>query len=83
MGYIREELGIKSVTGLTKWFKSELIKREKTVEIDCVKVDRYIYVYWAVNNKLHKYEIPAPVVYVIKEESLDRAIEQIISSLQL
>lgn len=45
MGYASEELGIKSVTGLTKWFKAELIKRGKTVEIDCAKVDRYIYVY--------------------------------------
>lgn len=76
MSKFLDEMEIKSVKSLQKWFKTELAKHGITnIQLECVKVDSYVYVFWAHNNKLLKYEIPACVIYVIQEEDLMNAIQ--------
>ena len=67
-----EEIGIKSTQTLVKHIKEHL-----NVEVDAVKVANSIRIFWAVDNTLHKYDIKASVIYVIKIEQLEEAMAEI------
>lgn len=58
-----DEIGIKSVKSLNKWFRNELNKQGKVVDLECVKVDDYVYVFWSKGDKLLKYSIPQFIVW--------------------
>lgn len=82
MGYIDRELGIKSVAGiknyLTKYFKA----KDHTIDLDCVKVASSVRCFWAINNKLHQYDMKGSVIYVIQLDDLNKLITAIENSLQ-
>lgn len=88
-----DSLGIKSVVGITKWFREQLIKQlhEKSYNekwcntvsnnIECVKIDNGVVIFWAVGNKLHKHVMKCSVIYVLQEEDLVNALKVIKESL--
>ena len=86
-----DEMGIKSVVGINKWIKEQLQNKNVTIinssgiiaplEIECVKVDNAVYIFWAINNKLMKYEMKCSVIYVLQKEDLEKALETIVKSL--
>lgn len=72
-----DEMGIKSVISLNKWFQKKLSEVGIKVDLECVKVDSYVYVFWAKNNKLHKHSILCHVIYTLTEEDLSEALSKI------
>ena len=74
-----DDMGIKSIVGLN-WFQNELKVAGKTVEMECVKIEKGVNIFWAVKNKLHKHEIQCSVIYVMQEEDLKNALNLIIKS---
>jgi hypothetical protein len=81
MGYIDKELGIKSVSGIKKYLTKYFNDKGYQIELDCVKVASSVRCFWAINNKLHQYDMDGHVIYVIKEENLNKLIEEIQKSL--
>ena len=81
MSRYADELGIKSVISLNKWFKDKLEEVGIKVDLECVKVDSYVYVFWAKDNQLYKHSITCSVIYVLKEEQLLETLEIIKTSL--
>jgi len=72
MGYIDSELGIKTAKGLAKYFTSIFGQ-----QVMAIKVANSVRLIWAVDNKLHTHDIKASVIYVIQEEQLDVAMNEI------
>lgn len=75
MGYIDKTLKIKSAKGIEKY-----IEKITAIEVMCIKMPDVVRVLWAVNNKLHHYDINGSVIYVIKEEDLQKAIDAVLDS---
>lgn len=76
-----KKIGIKSVLSLNKWFKTELFKQGKWVDMECVKVANYVYVFWAKDDKLHRYAMQCSVIYVLQENDIKQALNEIIKTL--
>jgi hypothetical protein len=81
MGYIDKELGIKSVSGIKKYLTKYFNDKGYQIELDCVKVASSVRCFWAINNKLHQYDMKGSVIYVIQEEDLNQLIYVIQKSL--
>jgi hypothetical protein len=69
MGYIDEELGIKSAKSLEKYLSKELDR-----DLIVLKTPEYLRVIWAIDSKLFTYDIKAHVIYVVHTEEIERAI---------
>jgi hypothetical protein len=69
MGYIDEELGIKSAKSLEKYLSKELDR-----DLIVLKTPEYLRVIWAINSKLFTYDIKAHVIYCVKVEEIEEAI---------
>lgn len=76
-----DEIGIKSVKSLNKWFRNELNKQGKVVDLECVKVDDYVYVFWSKGDKLLKYSIPGHTIYCMEEKDIKKALKEIIKTI--
>lgn len=82
MGYIDKELGIKSVSGITKYLKKYLSDNGYgNIDLDCVKVDSSVRCFWSVNNTLHKFDMKANNIYTIQSEYLNTLISAITNTL--
>ena len=77
--YADKKYGIKSVKSLDKWYKENLLKNGIIINIESVKVDRYIYTFFAINNNLHKIILDAHVIYCLKTDDCDKALNDIIN----
>lgn len=77
MGYLDTQLGIKTVTGLTKY-----LKEQTHADVEAVKVANSVRIFWAANNTLHKFDISASVIYVVQVEDVEAAITKIKSTLE-
>lgn len=80
--YMDVKYGVKSVKTLVKWIKKEILNRKLNVDCDCVKVDSYVYIYWAIDSKLHKYAISTPVIYCLKVADAEMALNEIEKTLK-
>ena len=76
MGYIDGKLGIKTNEDLAKYL-SDRFERDIMV----VMIDNSLKIIWAVDDKLHTYDVQHRVVYVIMEDALNIAILTIRDSL--
>lgn len=45
--------------------------------MECVKTGSFVYVFWAVNNHLFKYAIPARHLYVMQDFHIEPALDSI------
>jgi hypothetical protein len=72
MSYIDEMLGIKSAKSLEKYLKNEL-----NIDLIVVKTADYLRVIWAINSNLFTYDIRAHVIYCVKIEEIEEAINVI------
>lgn len=77
MGYIDEVLKIKSAKAMEKH-----IIKITAIEVMCIKMPDVVRVIWAVDNKLHHYDIKGSVIYVIQEEALNLAIQTVLDSVK-
>lgn len=77
MAYIDEKFKIKSVKAMEKH-----ITKITAIEVMCIKMADVVRVIWAVDNKLHHYDIKASVIYVIEEEALTEAINAVLDSVK-
>ena len=75
MGYIDDKFKIKSAKAMEKH-----ITKVTNVEVMCIKMADVVRVIWAKGNKLNHFDIKASVIYVIKEEALQEAVDAIITS---
>lgn len=83
MGHIRKELGIKSVSGISKYLKNYLSDNGYgKVDLDCVKVANSVRCFWAVNNTLHKLDIKGHNIYIIDVEDLNTLALEITKTLR-
>jgi hypothetical protein len=72
------------MVGLNKWFKDEFFSQTEgktTVEMEAVKIDKGVILFWSVGNKLHKHFMPCYVIYVLQEETIKNAITEVKKSL--
>lgn len=77
MEYIDKKFGIKTTKAMEKHiFKLTAIK------VMCIKLSDVVRVIWAVDNKLHHYEIEASVIYIIKEDALEQAVQAVLDSVK-
>ncbi len=77
--YIDEKHKIKSVKGLTKHIRKRL--EDKGIvddSLECVKVDSYVYVFYAVGSILHKETLKAHVIYTILDKDVEKVIDNIV-----
>jgi len=83
MGYLDRELGIKSVKGIEKYIKQYFKDKDIFVDLECMKNPKCIRCFWAIDNYLHKFDIEDSfVIYVVKEEGINKLIEAIEASLK-
>ena len=75
MAYIDDKFKIKSAKALEKH-----IIKITAVEVMCVKMADAVRVIWALDNKLHHYDIKAHVIYCIQEEELQLAVDVVMDS---
>ena len=73
MSYIDDEFKIKSTKSMEKH-----ITTITAIEVMCIKMSDVVRVIWAVDNKLNHFDIKASVIYVIKVEELQEAIDAVI-----
>ena len=75
MGYIDDKFKIKSARAMEKhitWITG--------IEVMCIKMADVVRVIWAKDNKLNHFDIKASVIYVIKEEALQEAIDAVMTT---
>ena len=77
MGYIDDLYKIKSAKAMEKY-----ITKITAIEVMCIKMADVVRVIWAVNNKLHHYDIKGHVIYVIEEEALQQAVQFVLDSVK-
>ena len=75
MAYIDDKFKIKSAKALEKH-----IIKITAVEVMCIKMADVVRVIWALDNKLHHYDIKAHVIYCIQEEELQLAVDVVMNS---
>ena len=75
MSYIDDEFKIKSTKSMEKH-----ITTITAIEVMCIKMSDVVRVIWAVDNKLNHFDIKASVIYVIKVEELQEAIDAVMAS---
>jgi len=75
MGYIDDIFKIKSAKAMENH-----ITKITNIEVMCIKMADVVRVIWAKDNKLNHFDIKASVIYVIKEEALQEAVDAIITS---
>jgi hypothetical protein len=73
--YIDDKFKIKSVKAMEKH-----ITKITAVEVMCIKMADVVRVIWAVDNKLNHYDIKGSVIYVIKEDALQKAVDAVMNS---
>lgn len=83
MGYLDRELGIKSVSGIKKYVTKFFKNVGYPVDLDCVKVANGVRAFWAIDNKLHTYDMKGSVIYVMQEEDLQGLINAVGDSIPL
>ena len=76
MGYIDEKYGIKSSKSLEKYIYKMAAK-----EVIVIKMADNLRIIWALGDKLHTYDIKAHVIYCVKEEELNEAVDFILNSI--
>lgn len=67
-----DSLNIKTVSGIVKYIKTQV-----DINIDGVKTDTFVKLFWMSKDKLHTYKIRASVIYVIKLPEIEEAIKAI------
>jgi len=77
MGYIDEVFKIKSAKSMEKH-----ITKITAIEVMCIKMADVVRVIWAVDNKLHHYDIKGSVIYIIKEDALQLAVQTVLDSVK-
>jgi hypothetical protein len=77
MGYIDEVFKIKSAKAMEKH-----ITKITAIEVMCIKMADVVRVIWAVDNKLHHYDIKGSVIYIIKEDALQLAVQTVLDSVK-
>ena len=77
MNYIDVKYGIKTTKAMEKH-----ITKITAIDVMCIKMADVVRVLWAVENKLHHHDIKASVIYIIKEEELDKAIDSVLDSVK-
>ena len=75
MGYIDETLRIKSAKAVEKH-----IRKITAIDVMCIKMPDVVRVIWAVDNKLHHYDISGSVIYIITEDALQKAVDAVLDS---
>lgn len=78
MGYIDDILGIKSAKSMENY-----ITNITTIKVMCIKMADVVRVIWAKDNKLNHFDIKARVIYVIKEEELQEAVDAVKDSFKI
>lgn len=77
MSYIDEKFKIKSAKAMEKH-----ITKITAIEVMCIKMADVVRVIWAMDNKLNHFDIKASVIYVIKEEQLQEAVDAVMGTLK-
>lgn len=77
MGYIDELYGIKSAKAMEKH-----ITKITAIDVMCIKMADVVRVIWAVDNKLHHYDIKGHVIYIIKDDELQLAVQSVLDSVK-
>ena len=77
MSYIDEKFKIKSAKAMQKH-----ITKITAIEVMCIKMADVVRVIWAMDNKLNHFDIKASVIYVIKEEQLQEAVDAVMGTLK-
>ena len=77
MGYIDDLYKIKSAKAMEKY-----ITKITAIEVMCIKMADVVRVIWAVDNKLNHYDIKGHVIYVIKDEELQQAVQFVLDSVK-
>ncbi len=75
MGYIDDKFKIRSAKAMEKH-----ITKITAIEVMCIKMADVVRVIWAMDNKLNHFDIKAGVIYVIKEEELQEAVDAVMAS---
>lgn len=75
MDYIDDKYKIKTAKGVEKH-----IRKITAVEVMCIKMADVVRVIWALDNKLHYYDISGSVIYIIKEDALQKAVDAVMTS---
>jgi hypothetical protein len=75
MEYIDDKFKIKSAKAMEKH-----ITKISAIEVMCIKMADVVRVIWAVDNKLHHYDIKGSVIYIIKEDALQKAVDTVMDS---
>jgi hypothetical protein len=75
MGYIDDKFKIRSTRAMEKH-----ITKITAIEVMCIKMADVVRVIWAMGNKLNHFDIKASVIYVIKEEELQEAVDAVMVS---
>lgn len=77
MGYIDEVFKIKSAKAMEKH-----ITKITAIDVMCIKMADVVRVIWAVDNKLHHHDVKGSVIYVIKEDALQEAVQSVLDSVK-
>jgi len=75
MGYIDEVFGIKSAKSVQKHIEKITAK-----DIHVYKSADFVHVIWSLGDKLHEYKIKCHVIYVMKEEELQKAVDMVLNT---
>ena len=75
MEYIDDKFKIKSAKAMEKH-----ITKITAIEVMCIKMADVVRVIWAVDNKPHHYDIKGSVIYIIKEDALQKAVDAVMDS---
>lgn len=77
MGYIDEVFKIKSAKAMEKH-----ITKITAIDVMCIKMADVVRVIWAVDNKLHHHDVKGSVIYIIKEDALQEAVQSVLDSVK-
>ena len=77
MGYIDEVFKIKSAKAMEKH-----ITKITAIDVMCIKMADVVRVIWAVDNKLHHHDVKGSVIYIIKEDALQEAVNVVLDSVK-
>ena len=75
MGYIDQVFGIKSAKSLQKH-----IEKITGKDIRVFKTSDHVNIIWSLGDKLHEFKIEAHVIYCMREEELQIAVDTILET---